>query len=157
MRLAYETGFGTGWIVFEGDTIVETILPGGTPPDTPISSDPPPEVERLGAWLGRYFNGDPTAWHPDPDLAARAHTPFLRAVYQVVSAILPGKVMTYGDVADAAGCPGGARAVGQAMARNPFAPIIPCHRVVPSSGGVGHYGGGSDLKRAMLEMEATAG
>ncbi|NOY56445.1 MAG: MGMT family protein [Actinobacteria bacterium] len=157
MRLGYETTFGTGWVAFEGDTIVEMILPGGTPPDTPANSDVPVQVEDLVARLTRYFNGDVSAWEPDAALVAHARTPFLRAVYEVVSGIPPGEVMTYGEVAKAVGSPGGGRAVGQAMARNPFAPIIPCHRVVPSSGGVGHYGGGSDLKRAMLEMEAAAG
>ena len=86
-----------------------------------------------------------------------APTPFLRSVYRVVSEIPTGAVMSYGDAAAAAWSPGAARAVGQAMARNLFAPIIPCHRVVPASGGVGHYGGGSDLKRAMLDMEAAGG
>jgi len=157
MRLAYETSFGTGWVVFEGDTILETVLPGGSAPDTPPCSDPPPEVEALGASLDRYFDGDPSAWKPDQDLVDRAHTPFLRAVYRVVSAIPPGHVMSYGEVAAAAGSPGAARAVGQAMARNRFAPIIPCHRVVPASGGIGHYGGGPDLKRVMLDMEAAGG
>jgi methylated-DNA-[protein]-cysteine S-methyltransferase len=75
-------------------------------------------------------------------------------VYRVVAAIPSGKTMTYGEVAGAAGNPKAARAVGQAMAKNRFAPIIPCHRVVPASGGVGSYGGGSELKKAMLDMEA---
>lgn len=157
MKLAYHTGYGTGWIVFEDDTIIETVLPGGTPPDTPEATDASDVIEALAARLARYFDGDPTAWEAENDLIEAATTPFLRSVYRIVSNIPPGEVMSYGEVATAVGSPGAARAVGQAMARNPFAPIIPCHRVVPASGGVGHYGGGPDLKRAMLEMEASDG
>jgi methylated-DNA-[protein]-cysteine S-methyltransferase len=65
--------------------------------------------------------------------------------------------MSYGEVAAAAGRPKAARAVGTAMARNPFPPIIPCHRVVASNGGLGGYAGGLDMKRQMLTMEREQG
>jgi methylated-DNA-[protein]-cysteine S-methyltransferase len=56
-------------------------------------------------------------------------------------------------VAEAAGRPGAARVVGAAMAANPFAPVIPCHRVVGSDGTLRGYGGGLEMKQAMLDME----
>ncbi len=158
MKYPYETRSGTGWIVFEMEQITETVLPGCEPPATPTSYNPRPQVQTLGRMLTRYFDGDPTALEPNLALAEQGTTPFLARVYKVVSRIPVGQVMTYSEVATEAGNPNAARAVGQAMARNKFAPIIPCHRVVPASGGVGSYGGGSALKQAMLDMEgATVG
>lgn len=154
MKYPYETRFGTGWIVFELDEITETILPGGDEPMTPTSYNPRPQVEELARSLSRYFDGDPRALETNAALAEQGSTPFLVRVYEIVAAIPSGETRTYGEVAEAAGNPKAARAVGQAMAQNKYAPIIPCHRVVPASGGVGSYGGGSALKKAMLDMEA---
>jgi len=76
--------------------------------------------------------------------------------YEVVSKIPKGKVATYGDVAEAAGIPGGARAVGNAMANNQDTKRVPCHRVVQSSGYIGGYMGGrerSNIKVTKLRAE----
>jgi methylated-DNA-[protein]-cysteine S-methyltransferase len=67
-----------------------------------------------------------------------------------------GQVRTYSWLAQRSGHPGAARAVGNTMARNPVPILIPCHRVVPSTGGVGHYGLGSALKRELLLREGVA-
>ena len=67
-------------------------------------------------------------------------TPFAARVYAVIEQIPPGRVATYGEVARALGC-GSARAVGQALRRNPFAPQVPCHRVVAGDGRLGGYHG----------------
>ena len=64
--------------------------------------------------------------------------------------------MTYGGLAAAVGVPGGARAVGNVMAGNPFPLVIPCHRVIRSDGSLGGFGGGLPMKRALLEMEGVA-
>lgn len=66
-----------------------------------------------------------------------------------------GRVVTYGELATALGAPGAARAVGNAMALNPFALIIPCHRVIRSHGGLGGFGGGPAMKRRLLEQEGV--
>lgn len=81
--------------------------------------------------------------------------PFYRKVYEVTRAIPPGKVLTYGEVARRIGEPGAARAVGQALGRNPFAPVIPCHRVLAAGGRSGGFSaeGGADTKLRMLEIE----
>lgn len=71
--------------------------------------------------------------------------------YRVVSKIPRGKVATYQDVAKAAGIPGAARAVGNAMACNPDTKTVPCHRVVKSTGHVGGYMG--DRKRSNLKAK----
>ena len=76
---------------------------------------------------------------------------YTQRVLRTVSQIPIGYVASYGGVAEAAG--GGARAVGNVMASNPFAPIVPCHRVVTSSLGLGGYGGGLNVKFDFLKRE----
>ena len=78
---------------------------------------------------------------------------FTRRVLIVTSEIPRGFVATYGGIAKAVGNHRGARAVGNVEARNPFAPFIPCHRVVRSTLDLGGYGGGLDAKRQILERE----
>ncbi len=81
--------------------------------------------------------------------------PFQRRVYEVTRAIPPGEVLTYGEVARRVGEPGAARAVGQALGANPFAPVIPCHRVLAAGGKSGGFSaeGGAQTKLRMLEIE----
>jgi methylated-DNA-[protein]-cysteine S-methyltransferase len=67
----------------------------------------------------------------------------------------PGEVVTYGALAAKVGHPRAARAVGSACATNPVPIIVPCHRVLPGSGGVGSYGGGPDRKRLLLAHEGA--
>ncbi len=83
-------------------------------------------------------------------------TDFFLGVLEAVGSIPYGETRTYSEVAVAAGSPNAYRAVGTACGLNPVPLIIPCHRVVPASGGVGGYGGGAALKRRLLAMEAGA-
>ena len=76
---------------------------------------------------------------------------YTQKVLQAVSQIPAGYVASYGAVAEAVG--GGARAVGNVMAANPFPLLVPCHRVVSSGMGLGGYGGGLDVKYNLLEHE----
>jgi methylated-DNA-[protein]-cysteine S-methyltransferase len=80
---------------------------------------------------------------------------FHRRVYEITRAIPPGEVLTYGEVARGLGEPGAARAVGQALGKNPFAPVIPCHRVLAAGGRPGGFSaeGGAETKLRMLEIE----
>lgn len=80
---------------------------------------------------------------------------FHRRVYAVTRAIPPGEVLTYGEVARRVGEPGAARAVGQALGHNPFAPVVPCHRVLAAGGKSGGFSaeGGALTKLRMLEIE----
>lgn len=80
-------------------------------------------------------------------------TKFQSLVYEAVKKIPRGKVSTYGEIALAIGKPRAMRAVGNALNCNPFAPQVPCHRVVRSDGGVGGFAGGSKKKIMMLERE----
>ncbi|TFG91432.1 MAG: MGMT family protein [Syntrophobacterales bacterium] len=66
-----------------------------------------------------------------------------------------GRVTSYGALAEAIHAPGAARAVGSALAQNPFPLIIPCHRVVKSDGHAGQFGGGREMKKALLSLEGV--
>ena len=79
---------------------------------------------------------------------------FQSRVHAVVKKIPRGKTMTYGEVAQAAGSPGAARAVGSVLKQN-FDPTIPCHRVIRSDGSLGEYNRGSEKKRKLLKEEGA--
>jgi methylated-DNA-[protein]-cysteine S-methyltransferase len=84
---------------------------------------------------------------------------FHRRVYDAARLIGPGETETYGDVARRLNVPGAARAVGQALGRNPFAIIVPCHRVVAANGQLGGFSapGGLATKIRLLQIEQMAG
>jgi methylated-DNA-[protein]-cysteine S-methyltransferase len=93
-----------------------------------------------------------------PDLDLEGISDFPRRALTACRGIPRGRVMAYGQLAAAAGTPGGARAVGNAMALNPFALIIPCHRVIRAGGSLGGYGGGHiglAMKKALLLLEGV--
>lgn len=83
----------------------------------------------------------------------RPPTPFARAVYAVVRRIPRGQTRSYAWVARQLGDPGLARAVGNALHRNPFAPQVPCHRVIRTDGRLGGFAGGPARKRSLLRRE----
>ena len=91
-----------------------------------------------------------------PPVDLRGLPGFDRRVYEAVRRIPAGETMTYGDVAAVIGSPLAARAVGNAMARCPLFPAIPCHRVVRASDGWSGWGGDPALKRELLERERGA-
>ena len=86
-----------------------------------------------------------------------AHGDFRRRALEAARRIPPGETATYGDLAAEAGSPRAARAVGSAMATNPIPIVVPCHRVVPSTGGLGNYGGGVEIKALLLDLEGYRG
>ncbi len=88
---------------------------------------------------------------------AKALTHFEKKVYTVVKKIPFGKTRTYAWVAEKTGCPAASRAVGNALNKNPFPIIVPCHRVVHSDGSLGGYALGKDLKKKLLEIEHAFG
>lgn len=83
---------------------------------------------------------------------------FAEKVYDAVSRIPKGRVATYGQIAEIIGCPGGSRAVGNALHVNPFAPVVPCHRVVTADGSLAvHFGGGGPtVQYSRLAPEGVA-
>jgi O-6-methylguanine DNA methyltransferase len=90
-----------------------------------------------------------------PEFAWGRLPPFFVKALKLTAMIPKGKVATYGGIAAGVGEPKGARAVGNAEASNPFAPFVPCHRVISSSLGLGGYGGGLDIKKAFLVREGV--
>jgi len=81
---------------------------------------------------------------------------FANQLYALLKKVPKGKVTTYGALAKAAGRPRASRAVGNALNANPFAPQVPCHRVVRSNGEVGGFAGGTDKKIRILKDEGVA-
>ena len=101
-------------------------------------------------------------FRPKPDGTSRANlrafiraTPFQLRVWRALLRVPPGAVVSYSSLGAAVGAPNAARAVGTAMAGNPLAFLIPCHRVIRETGVVGRYRWGHDRKRLMLSWEST--
>ncbi len=81
-------------------------------------------------------------------------TPFQQTVYDLVRKIPKGKITTYKEIGKALGKDGNIyRAIGQALNKNPFAPEVPCHRVVASNGSLGGFAQGCEAKKKLLEEE----
>jgi len=78
---------------------------------------------------------------------------FANKIYQITSKIKAGQVATYGQIAQAIKKPTAARAVGRALHNNPFAPQVPCHRVIKSDGRLGGFAGGNKKKLSLLRQE----
>lgn len=117
-----------------------------------------PESEVAGAGaMRRWLGGDPSGLATIPvDLGGSP--PFAGRVYRELRKVPPGRTLTYGELARKAGSPGAARAVGRAMATNPLAPFVPCHRVIGSDGGLTGFSapGGVTLKASLLAAESRA-
>ena len=80
---------------------------------------------------------------------------FAMGVLKATARVPFGHVATYGEMAASAGSPRAARAAGNALHINPIPIVVPCHRIVPASGGIGGYGGGEDRKRFLLDLEGA--
>ena len=118
---------------------------------------PPPDVRRVLDAIAALLQGE------ESDLSGIALdmdgvSPFHRRVYEVARTIPPGSTLSYGDVAARLGAPGSARAVGQALGRNPFAIVVPCHRVLAAGGRAGGFSanGGVATKLRLLSIEGAA-
>ena len=110
-------------------------------------------LERETAALRAYFDGRLDRFDLPLDLEAPRATEFERAVWRATERVGFGRLTTYGALASAIGKPGAARAVGNALGKNPLAIVVPCHRVVASGGGIGGYTGGLRHKRTLLAIE----
>jgi methylated-DNA-[protein]-cysteine S-methyltransferase len=111
-----------------------------------IPAEPSELADRIAAYLEK---GAPC---PAAELDLSTCTEFQKRIYTVVQGIMRGETMTYGEVAARAGCPRSARAVGRAMATNPFVILVPCHRVVARKG-LGGFAWGLETKERMLMQE----
>lgn len=119
--------------------------------------EPPPPVQEAIAAAKRYFAGEEIDFSGFK-LDLGDQLPFFRQIYAAARRVGWGRTTTYGDLAKSLGAgPEGARDVGQAMAQNPVALIIPCHRVLAAGNKVGGFSapGGAKTKMHMLELEGV--
>ena len=160
----FDTAIGRCAIAWSAGGVVGVQLPEANEPKTrsrvlqrfpnALETVPPPGVAAVRDALAGLLRGMPS------DLSfvrldMDALPPFHRRVYEAARAIPWGASTTYGGLAKVAGATGAARAVGQALARNPFALIVPCHRVVAAGRRIGGFlaHGGITMKLRLLAIE----
>lgn len=110
----------------------------------------PGRFQKLQKWYFDFHDGRPAKYDGPFDLRG---TEFQRRVWKAIHDIPHGHLSSYGRIAREIGAPRAARAVGNAVGSNPVGPVIPCHRVVWSNGGIGGFGGGLERKRELLALE----
>ncbi len=159
-----DSPFGELGLVW-GDLGLRRILLPGEGPEAPASvlrgehgpeaeGELPPPLALLVAALRSHLSGTPTEYDQIP-LDLSGLRPFAVRVYEATRRIPWGKARTYGAVAHGAGAPGAARAVGAALARNPFPLVVPCHRVLAADASLRGFSapGGLATKRRLLSLE----
>lgn len=163
----FDTAIGRCGVAWGEAGIVGTALPGASEdqmrrrfverfPGT-VESPPPAALEPVIAGIVALMAGEKVDLSDAP-LDMSAAPPFHRRVYDLARTIPPGETMTYGEIAVALGEPReAARAVGEAMGRNPFPILMPCHRVLGAGGRPGGFSapGGVETKLRMLEIEGA--
>jgi methylated-DNA-[protein]-cysteine S-methyltransferase len=122
-----------------------------------MESAVPEAICKAIAAITALLQGEPRDLR-EIELDMREVPDFARKVYDAARLISPGETLTYGEVARKIGSPGAARAVGMALGHNPFAIIVPCHRVLAAGGGSGGFSahGGVRTKWRLLEIERAA-
>lgn len=155
---------GKGWVAILGSArgLVSVTLPRSSAQGALKSlggaieqaAPSPKRFRDLSRRLQDYFSGH-KALFPDK-LNLSSATPFQRAVWQATRLIAYGETRSYGWLADKVSKPGAARAIGQALSKNPLPIIIPCHRVIGSDGSLGGFSDGLEMKRHLLHLEAAA-
>lgn len=146
LRLAYEIENGG----------VDEVLDQIAAKLSPSIVEAPAQLDGVRRELDEYFAGRRRMF----DLAIDwrlARSAFTRRVLEAAIAIPYGTTSTYRDVAGAAGSPRAFRAAGSALGSNPLPIVVPCHRVLASTGGLGGYTGGLDRKRLLLGIEGVGG
>jgi methylated-DNA-[protein]-cysteine S-methyltransferase len=162
----FDTAFGRCGIAWSAHGVCALQLPEGN--DTATSArlrrrahgaepgEPPPRVQRAIAGIAALLRGE--AVNLDfVELDLQGVPALHRRVYAVARAIPRGATLSYGEVAERLGDRTLARAVGQALARNPFAPVVPCHRVLAAHGQAGGFSapGGLRTKLRLLTLEGA--
>ena len=161
-----ETPFGWMGLLVSPAGLRRTTLPQAEPDgcarllgrEAAIAEHNPERFEALALRLDSYFNGGAAALADEP-IAIDDATRFTRAAWLACQSIPLGETRSYGWLAARAGSPNASRAAGQAMARNRLPIVVPCHRVIAGDGGLRGFGEGAaqlDLKRRLLDLEATA-
>jgi methylated-DNA-[protein]-cysteine S-methyltransferase len=121
---------------------------------SPRIMESPQRLDEERRELEEYFEGRRTEFDVPVDWTLTSPGFRSRALH-AVARIPYGRTKTYAEIAESAGSARAFRAAGTACGHNPIPLIVPCHRVVPSGGGVGNYGGGSEMKRGLLDFEGA--
>jgi O-6-methylguanine DNA methyltransferase len=162
----FDTSIGRCGIAWGERGIVGVQLPESREPETrarllrhhpdAIEASPPPDIQRALDSIVALLAGE-AADLSVAVLDMHRVPPFHRRVYEVARSIPPGATLSSGEIAKQMGAGGSARAVGQALGRNPFAIVVPCHRVLAASGKIGGFSanGGIATKLRMLSIEAA--
>ncbi|HEY8879997.1 MAG TPA: methylated-DNA--[protein]-cysteine S-methyltransferase [Roseateles sp.] len=161
---SFDTALGRCGVVWSERGIVASLLPDASParlkrrhPTAELTTELPPSVAHAVDGIRALLAGEVRDLS-DVVLDERGIPEFRRQVHALTRAIPPGQTRTYGEIANALGQPGAARAVGRAEGDNPFPPIVPCHRVMGAGGEPTGFSapGGVETKRRMLLIEARA-
>jgi methylated-DNA-[protein]-cysteine S-methyltransferase len=150
-----ETPLGPMVAAFDGRARLHRLNFGGIEPreTTPLATKQVREAHAfLARQLGAYFDGKLQTFTVP---LAPEGTHFQMRVWEELRHIAYGKTITYHELASRLGEPNASRAVGQANGANPIAILIPCHRVIGSSGALVGYGGGMQRKEALLRLEGV--
>ena len=152
----YESPVGPLLLLGDGRAVRGLYMQDGRRPGAPDAAAPAVAgglLDRVRDQLDEYFAGARTTF--DVPLAAGG-TPFQQRVWAELARIPYGRTVTYGELASRIGSPGAARAVGAANGLNPISIVVPCHRVIGSTGTLTGYAGGVERKRFLLDLEAGA-
>lgn len=137
---------------FEGARGAPSAADVASTPAAPADGAADAAVAAAWQWLDVYFSGGIPA--ESVPVALRG-TPFQQRVWTALQSIPYGSLISYGELAAQLGVRS-ARAVGQAVGRNPVSLIVPCHRIVAAHGRLGGYAGGTEIKRRLLALEGHA-
>lgn len=131
------------------ETLLQLIMEG-----LPGAIADPSPFGDLPHRLRRYLRGEPISFDDKLDLTHA--TPFRRAVWEAACSIPHGETQSYGWIAQQIGKPKAFRAVGQALAKNPFPIVVPCHRVVGKDGSLRGLGRSLEIRKRLLDIEASS-
>ncbi|MCH8960066.1 MAG: methylated-DNA--[protein]-cysteine S-methyltransferase [Bacteroidetes bacterium] len=132
------------------DAGLRHLIFGAKRPDDGVEAPDHPILTQAEAQLAGYFSGERTTFDVPLDMVG---TPFQKAVWALLEEIPYGTTTSYGALAEKLGGVGKSRAVGLANGRNPVALIVPCHRVIGTSGALTGFGGGLEVKAFLLQLE----
>jgi methylated-DNA-[protein]-cysteine S-methyltransferase len=149
--LPMDTPVGRLTLESDGDVLIGIWLPNDSKIAGGTGDDAPPVLKDTVTQLEEYFAGERTEFDLPMELDGTA---FQKEVWAELSRIPYGETISYGELARRVGRPKGPRAVGQANGRNPIPILVPCHRVLAGNG-IGGYGGGLPMKRALLAVEGV--
>ena len=152
LQAPLETPIGRLWVAASSAGLV-SISRGDSPEADGAGSYPldPAAVAPILDELRAFFDGRRRTFTTPLDL--RGARPFDAAVWEAARQIPYGETVSYGELAAMGGYPRAARAAGNAMARCPFSPVVPCHRVIHADGSIGGWGFDTWIKRWLLDLE----